>query len=118
MWAVTLNNDELFDEFSILRDVENPSKLTPWLLLDSYCSSKNLIIKEIKIWDDTNFIKMYSPNRMGSASDSIDYRKRYISEGMHTNIPRELEGFIVTKNKVSFGIWLDKQTKEIFTTVE
>lgn len=119
IWQVTLSNDEKYDESSITTILPNPSNVTPWLLLQSYCDHSKLTIKSIVLWDNGSAIRLYSPGRVATKPyDAIDFRRRYVSTSMTSNVPKEITGILITKNNVTFGIWCDAATKEIFSSIE
>lgn len=97
----------------------NPSNVTPWLLLQSYYDQKGLTIKMLNLWDSTTAVRLYSPGKMSSLPhDSVDFRRRYVSTGLSSNIPTELTGICITRKGVIFGVWYNSATKEVFTSIE
>lgn len=119
LWRVLLSNGEEFSEDTIISKLPNPSNVTPWLLLQSYCDQKDLDIKLLSLWDSKSAVRLYSPGKMSSLPhNSVDFRRRYISTGLSSNIPTEVTGICITKNSVIFGVWYNSETKEVFTSIE
>lgn len=119
IWVVKLSNGTFIDEDKVAI-WDNPKKLSPWLLLMDYLEVQSLSIDNIALWDKSALISIYSPGKLaGKLPDSVDFRIRYISDGMSSNAsPIELYGVVTTKNSVSFGFWYNTKTREIFTTIE
>lgn len=117
-WQARLSNGIVLTE-QILAAFDNPNKLTPWLVLLEYCENNKLTLKDVVLWDSNTSVRLYTPGKLSSKlPDNIDYRRRYVAEGMASNTPTELHGLIITKDSVSFGIWFNNLTKEVFTTIE
>jgi hypothetical protein len=117
-WVVVFSDNSIIDEESII-GYDNPKNVSPWLVLLDHMERNNLTIKSLSFVDEDSSINIYSPGKIaGKLPDSIDFRKRYIGEGMHSSMPFELYGMILTKDSITVGIWYNKKTKEVFTTFE
>jgi hypothetical protein len=119
-WIVTLSNGTQIDEDQTLL-FDNPNKLTPWLVLQEYIETSKLSIRSIELWDRPSLptIRLYSTGKLaGQLPDFIDFRRRFIGEGMSSGGSVVLYGIIIVKNSVSFGVWCNPETREIFTTIE
>ena len=121
VWRVELTNNEVFVENTILDKLDNPSNVTPWLLLLSYCESNGLGIKSLGLWDNTKGIRVNSPFSLSSiVPDFIDFRKKTVATGLGQSSMKSesYHGIVIGKDSLKFGVWYNAEKGEVTTTIE
>ena len=119
IWIAQLSNKQVFDEDSITNTLKNPTNLTPWLLLESYCEKEGLRIESISLWDSAKGIRIETPGGLASnIPDSVSFRRKYLAGQLAQSHAEELSGIIIEKDSITFGVWYNPRNGKLITTVE